>query len=157
MKRLSTLFGRFCTLAFVAFTLAALSPAAEKDEATIRVMRGDMRITELHVEVADDLQEKLNGLMFRESLSSGHGMLFIYDPSENAHMWMKNTLIPLDMLFINSNQQIVHIHHKAEPHSLKPIGAGQMTSAVIEIAGGEAKARDIRVGDRILIERKNAE
>lgn len=146
-----------CLFLFLMATPVATAAQEERDDATIHIMRGDMRVTELHVEIADDLQEKLNGFMFRESIPSGHGMLFINSPGENAHMWMKNTLIPLDMLFIGEGQNIVHIHHNAIPHDLTPIGAGQPTTAVIEIGGGEAKARDIRVGDRLLIKRKNKE
>lgn len=136
----------------LAFSATAQSSAI----AVVHVMRNDHRVTELNVEVADTLQEKLQGLMFRESLPERHGMLFTYNPPEHARMWMKNTLIPLDILFIDPEQNIIYIHHNAEPKSLTPIGPDALTASVIEINGGEAKAADIRVGDHILIERKPA-
>ena len=129
--------------------LFAFSAQAE----TLHIMRENTAIASFQIEIAKSHEDKMRGLMFRESLPKNSGMLFAYSPPINARMWMKNTLIPLDMLFIDADQKIAHIHHNAVPHSLTPIGAGQNVAAVIEINGGEAKARDIQLGDGIRIER----
>lgn len=120
---------------------------------TLLILRESNPIASFQIEIAESHEDKMRGLMFRESLPKNSGMLFPYSPPINARMWMKNTLIPLDMLFIDTNQKIAHIHHNAIPHSLTPIGSGQDVVAVIEINGGEAKAQNIQLGDSIRIER----
>ena len=140
---------------------ALLSPSFAQDQAhehiNLRILRGETQIATLKVEVAQTLEQKMHGLMFRKDMPALHGMLFAYAPAEKARMWMKNTFIPLDMLFIDDNQEIIYIHHNAEPHSLTPIGPDALTSAVIEINGGEAETADIRVGDHIQLENPTTE
>lgn len=118
----------------------------------LRILRGEEEIARITIEVATSPEQKIKGLMFRESLPAHHGMLFLYAPPQNARMWMKNTLIPLDMLFIDADHRIVHIHANAEPHNLTPLGSGQPVAAVLEINGSEAGKLGIRVGDMAIVE-----
>lgn len=88
--------------------------------------------------------------MYRRRLGRDAGMLFIYRPPEQVAMWMKNTLIPLDMLFIAADGRIVKIVQRTVPRSLESIPAGQPVSAVLELNGGTSARLKLAVGDRIL-------
>lgn len=101
------------------------------------------------IELAKTLAEQQKGLMFRDTISSDTGMLFLYSQPKIITMWMKNTKVSLDMLFINQQGFIIHIHEKAKPLSLDPIKSPGPCVAVLEIAGGRAKALNLKVGDRI--------
>ncbi len=90
------------------------------------------------------------GLMFREKMGNDQGMLFEMGEPQQTSFWMKNTLIPLDMLFVSEDGTIINIHQNAEPHSLTPIPSNGEVTGVIELNGGRAKALNIRIGDRIL-------
>ncbi|MCC7038375.1 MAG: DUF192 domain-containing protein [Alphaproteobacteria bacterium] len=90
------------------------------------------------------------GLMFREKMGKDQGMLFEMGAPQLTAFWMKNTLIPLDMLFVAEDGTIINIHQNAEPHSLTPIPSNGEVTGVIELNGGRAKALNIKVGDRVL-------
>lgn len=93
---------------------------------------------------------RAKGLMHRRTLAADAGMLFIFPESARQSFWMKNTLIPLDMLFIAGDGRIMHLYHNAQPHSLTPIGSKVDVPAVLEIKGGLARRLGINVGDLIL-------
>ncbi len=101
------------------------------------------------VEVATTPAQMEQGLMFRHSLAPDAGMLFDYGTPSPAMMWMKNTLIPLDMLFVDAAGRIVNIHERAVPGSLETIAAAEPVRAVIELNGGTAARLGIRPGDRV--------
>jgi uncharacterized membrane protein (UPF0127 family) len=107
---------------------------------------------ELALELADDGAERARGLMFRRSLSPLGGMLFDFGREQPVHMWMRNTYLPLDMLFVDGAGRIVHIARETTPLSEKTITAGRPVRGVIEIAGGQAAKLGIAVGD--LVSRK---
>ncbi len=102
------------------------------------------------VEVATTPAQMEQGLMFRRSLAADAGMLFDYRVPSMAMMWMKNTLIPLDMLFVDERGHIVNIHERAVPGSLDTIAAAAPVRAVIELNGGTASRLGIRPGDRVV-------
>ena len=110
---------------------------------TIRSANGEHRFT---VEVAATPAEQERGLMFRRELAPDRGMIFPYDPPQEVAFWMKNTLIPLDMIFIRSDGTIVRIS-TAQPLSLQPMPGGEPVAAVLEIRGGRAAELGIREGD----------
>jgi uncharacterized membrane protein (UPF0127 family) len=89
------------------------------------------------------------GLMFRTSLPADHGMLFDFGPEREVPMWMKNTLIPLDMVFIRADGTIRRIAENTVPQSLAEIPSGGPVRAVLELQGGITARLDIRVGDRV--------
>lgn len=101
------------------------------------------------VEVAITPAEQEKGLMFRKALGPDTGMLFPMDPPRTASFWMKNTLIPLDMLFIRTDGTIAFIGANAQPYSQEPVSAGIPVAAVLELAGGRAAALGIKEGDRV--------
>ncbi len=102
------------------------------------------------VELADDDRSRARGLMFRRSLPADGGMLFDFGRDQPVSMWMKNTLIPLDMLFIDRRGVIVNLHQRAVPHSLVPISSAGRVRAVLELNGGTVGRLEIKPGDRVL-------
>ena len=110
---------------------------------TIRSSNGTHGFT---VEVAATPEQQERGLMFRRSLAGDRGMIFPYDPPREVSFWMKNTLIPLDIIFIRSDGTIVRIT-EAKALDLSPLPAGEPISAVLEIRGGRAAELGIKEGD----------
>lgn len=102
------------------------------------------------VEIALTPNELSKGLMYREKLDEGRGMLFIHNRVQELNMWMKNTKIPLDMLFIDNGGQIIHMVENARPFDERVISSHYPARAVLEIRAGEVQARGIAVGDRLL-------
>jgi uncharacterized membrane protein (UPF0127 family) len=101
------------------------------------------------VEIADDPEERVQGLMFRKSLAADAGMLFLSGRTEPQSFWMKNTEIPLDLLFIAKDGRIVDMHEHAVPFSLRPMASKVPVWAVLEVAGGTAARLGVKVGDRV--------
>lgn len=136
-------------LAFILFWMGH-SVAAQSACQTDRVqLRGPWGETAFTVELADTPRTRSQGLMFRESMPRGAGMLFVYDEPRRASFWMKNTLIPLDMLFADQTGVIKHVHHMAVPGDLTPIEGGNGVFAVLEINGGLAKRYGIEAGTQM--------
>jgi hypothetical protein len=104
---------------------------------------------ELALEVADDGEERARGLMFRRGLPDRGGMLFDFGGERPVYMWMRNTYVPLDMLFVDSGGRVVHIARQTTPMSEETITAGRPVRGVIEIAGGQAATLGIAVGDLV--------
>jgi uncharacterized protein len=102
------------------------------------------------VEVADTPAQMTQGLMFRQSLAPDAGMLFDYKEPTAATMWMRNTFIPLDMLFVDAQGRIVNIHQRAVPQSLDVIAAAAPVRAVIELNGGTTARLGIAPGDQVV-------
>lgn len=101
------------------------------------------------VEIADDNAERAQGLMNRHSMDRDHGMLFIYDKDQPVSFWMKNTYIPLDLIFISSEGVVRRVSMNAEPHDLDGIPSGEPVRAVLEVNAGTAIALGIKPGDRV--------
>lgn len=123
-----------------AFVLAiGLCGPALADCETDRVdLRGDWGTARFGVEVADDPQERSLGLMNRDTLPRSAGMLFVYERPQRATFWMKNTLIPLDMIFMDESGIVTHVHENAVPLDLTGIEGGEGVRFVLEINGGLA-------------------
>jgi len=112
-------------------------------------LRGDWGQAHFSVEVADDAQEQAKGLMFREKLAMSAGMLFVYDRPHNVRFWMKNTLIPLDMIFLDQTGRVTHIAENTRPLDETPIDGGDGVLMVLEINGGMARALGITIGSQL--------
>ncbi|HEY9580922.1 MAG TPA: DUF192 domain-containing protein [Rhizorhapis sp.] len=126
------------------------SDPAETEHQTKTIQLTIQSGTKVHtfdVEVARTPEEQAKGLMFRKELPAKGGMLFPFDPPQVASFWMKNTVIPLDIIFIRPDGSIAFIADKREPYSLIPVSSGQMNSAVLELAGGRAAALGIKKDD----------
>jgi uncharacterized membrane protein (UPF0127 family) len=123
-------------------------------EAAMRTERlwlvtGAGRETPIDVEVAEEPQEKQLGLMFRTDLPDGKGMLFPYESPREVTMWMHNTYIPLDMVFIRPDGVVHRIEARAEPMSERIISSQGPVIAVLELAGGAAARLGLKPGDRV--------
>jgi uncharacterized membrane protein (UPF0127 family) len=101
------------------------------------------------VEVVDDEAERSRGLMFRESLPRFAGMLFVYESPQPVAFWMRNTLIPLDMLFFDGAGRLARIKADARPHDETPVVGGEAIRYVLEINGGLAAELGIEPGAEI--------
>ena len=101
------------------------------------------------VEIADNEATREHGLMDRRYMAPDHGMLFEFDREEPVSFWMKNTYIPLDMLFIRSDGRILRIAENTEPLSTKIISSGGLAKGVLEVIAGTAQKYGIAPGDRV--------
>ena len=113
----------------------------------LKTDRGDHAYT---VEIAEDPGEKARGLMFRRDLPKDRGMIFLYDPPQPTSMWMRNTAIPLDMIFITEQGTVLRIEANTEPFSTDIINSGGETVAVLELNAGEAAKVGLKPGDRVV-------
>lgn len=105
---------------------------------------------EFQVELAVTPAERAQGLMFRESLADDHGMLFDFGSAKPVAMWMRNTYIPLDIIFIRADGSISRIARNAAPLSDTVIDSGEPVTAVLELRGGLTGEHGIEVGDRVV-------
>ena len=99
---------------------------------------------------ADTPQTRAQGLMFVRGLRGDQAMIFVYEPAQLVGMWMKNTLIPLDMLFVDDGGCVAKVHERAEPGSLDTIASGVPVVLVVELAAGTARALGVAKGDHVL-------
>jgi uncharacterized membrane protein (UPF0127 family) len=113
---------------------------------TIRTASGVHRFT---VEVAETPEQQARGLMYRRSLPDSRGMIFPYDTPQVVGFWMKNTLIPLDIIFVRADGRIARIAANTTPHSLEPVQSGEPVATVLEVRGGLAAELGIREGDLV--------
>ena len=101
------------------------------------------------VEMATTEEEKTTGLMYRKELADGKGMLFDFSPPQEVSMWMKNTYLSLDMIFIRADGRILRIAENTEPMSTRIISSGGLAKGVLEVIAGTAKKYGIQPGDRV--------
>ena len=132
-----------------AFTLVVLNtPASPASFQTLEIVtRAGVQV--FSVEMATTEQEKETGLMYRKELADGKGMLFDFSPEQQISMWMKNTYIPLDMIFIRADGRILRIAENTEPLSTKIISSGGPAKGVLEVIAGTAKKYGIAPGDKV--------
>ena len=143
-RRLSTAAVLVCALALA----LAGDPAAGADSHTLEIV-SQSGVHVFSVELAVTDEDRARGLMFRRELPDGKGMLFDFGRDQEVAMWMQNTLIPLDMLFITAGGRIVRIAENTEPMSTRIIPSGGPVRAVLEVIGGTAKKYGIAAGDRV--------
>lgn len=129
-------------------TAAACSPSEPTNRLDIVTPDGVHR--SFQIELAAKPAERERGLMYRQSLAADAGMLFDFGEDRMVSMWMKNTFIPLDMLFITRDGAVVTIAHDTVPQSLDSISSGRPVRAVLEIRGGEAARQGIVPGARVI-------
>ncbi len=141
---------RWATLAMFVFLQAPMSQQAVAECAQNRVdLRGPWGSARFFVEVADDSEERARGLMYRDKLARSAGMLFVYNEAGTVSFWMKNTRIPLDMIFADPSGVVTRVHSNAVPGDLTPIDGGAGVMVVLEINGGLVDAMGISAGDQL--------
>ena len=101
------------------------------------------------VEIATTQKQRQRGLMFRDSMPKDQGMLFGYRSQRQVSMWMKNTILPLDMLFIDSSGKIINIVKNTTPFSEETIDSGGVVLSVLELNAGQAEKHGIQAGDQV--------
>lgn len=139
----------------IIFLLNFLISCAKNPEQNFKEVLIDngKELIKINAEIADDKQEQANGLMFREKLNKNEGMLFVFENEEYQTFWMKNTLIPLDMIFIDENFEIVDIKNavpcKEEPCALYK--SSKPAKYVLEVNSNFAEKNGINAGDKIIL------
>ena len=137
----------FLALALLVWPLAAgRAPAAEQGTLEIATKSG---VRTFAVELAVTDEERAKGLMFRTEVPDGYGMLFDFKREQQVSMWMKNTLVSLDMIFIRDNGRIARIAENTEVRSEKIIESGAPVRAVLEVVAGTARKYGIAPGDKV--------
>jgi uncharacterized protein len=106
-------------------------------------------VVDVAVEIVSTPEAVQRGLMYRTELVDGHGMLFVFDEDKDHRFWMKNTLIPLDMIFIGADGVIVGVHADAVPLSTATVGVGRPSRWVLEVPGGWSARRGVAAGQRV--------
>ena len=135
----------FGFLLLLNFTVTAKEPVLE----TLVITNAEGKAINYQVEIARTPSQTQRGLMFRDTLAADRGMLFIYKPERPAAMWMKNTILSLDMLFIDSQGVIIKIAEKTTPFSLASIESGGSVRAVLELNAEQAELHKFVVGDKV--------
>ena len=129
------------------FSLSAMA-GAQFTLSTLTIQTTDKTYS-FFTEVAVSQAAKEQGLMFRQSIAADHAMLFDFNPPQKVQMWMKDTLIPLDMIFVRRDGSIISIAENAKPESLDVIGVAEPVADVIEVAGGLTHKLGIHAGDHV--------
>ncbi|PJI44302.1 MAG: hypothetical protein CTR53_00890 [Ferrovibrio sp.] len=121
-------------------------PTLPQSDLVIQTAKGPQRF---RVELADNDQSRARGMMFRTSMAPDTGMLFDFKQEQMASFWMRNTLLPLDMLFIRADGTILNIHQRAIPRDETGINSAGPVRAVLEVNGGTASRLGIKPGDKV--------
>lgn len=146
-------------ITFAASAFYAVAGVAADCRSDLVQLRGDWGLAQFNVQVADDSSERAQGLMHVAQMPRSAGMLFFYPRAQSVSFWMKNTLIPLDMIFMTPEGIVTRIHENAIPGDLTPIPGGDGVQLVLEINGGLARAIGISEGSEMrhpLVDQKNA-
>jgi uncharacterized membrane protein (UPF0127 family) len=136
-------------MALGAALLLAGSAAAGCAPGTVEFRSPEGNLARFSVEIAADAAARAQGLMFRETMPRSSGMLFVYDRPQRPSFWMKNTLIPLDMIFADQTGRVTRVHSGAVPGDLTPIDGGPDVRFVVEINGGLAARLGIAPGSAL--------
>ena len=131
------------------FIITTLSMAREPDLESLQITNSEGLVVTYNIEVARTPVQMRRGLMFRDSMPEDRGMLFIYNPERVATMWMKNTVLSLDMLFIDEHGVIITIAKNTTSYSLNTISSQQPVRAVLELNAGQVEKHSLNTGDRV--------
>ena len=146
IKKLPNYFAIFLCLIFC----SALNSKDYKTKLQIKNLRTG-KVNNFLINIAKSEEQKKNGLMWITNLPQNYGMLFEFEGERMVYMWMKNTKIPLDILFIDESKKIISIKHQAAPENLDVISSTRPIREVLEINGGLADKLGIKIGDVIIV------
>ena len=127
--------------------IGSKTPAPQFATGTLDITRGGQIVKHLSVEIAKTMPEMEYGLMFRHEMSDDHGMIFVFPFPQRIQMWMKNTFIPLDMVFFDDGQKVVAVIANAKPQDLTVLDPGTNARYVLEINAGLAAKWNLQNGD----------
>jgi len=148
--RWRVLFGRMAAFALLLplILVAASAPGPAADLNTLEIVsKSGVHVFAVELAVTDD--QRARGLMFRRELAEGHGMLFKFEPDQTIVMWMQNTYVSLDMIFIRSDGRILRIAENTEPLSTRTISSGGPARGVLEVVAGTARKLGLAPGDGV--------
>ena len=146
MKKFGIFFVILCSIGCFFF----LYPDGKSDSTKL-TLKGKSTSVSYWVEIADTAEKAERGLMYRKSMPQNQGMLFIFPRPSIIKMWMKNTYIPLDMIFFNAQGQVICLHENAQPMDEKNIiSCPYPASKVLELNAGEIKDKNIQLGDKLI-------
>ena len=148
--RWRVLFGRMAAFALLLplILVAASAPGPAADLNTLEIVsKSGVHVFAVELAVTDD--QRARGLMFRRELAEGHGMLFKFEPDQTIVMWMQNTYVSLDMIFIRSDGRILRVAENTEPLSTRTISSGGPARGVLEVIAGTARKLGLAPGDRV--------
>jgi uncharacterized membrane protein (UPF0127 family) len=136
---------------FYFFLILFLGCGNKEGIVEVRVLSGQTgnELGSFKAELADDAGERSMGLMFRNKLGANQGMLFVFSEDSLSPFWMQNTLIPLDIIFVDAEKKIVSLVAQAQPQTTEPRSPAGPYRYVLEIPGGRAAALGIQAGDRL--------
>lgn len=140
---------RFFIFLFAFFVFTTPAHAVEPPVQEIIAVTADGAKHVIYAEIARTDEERAQGLMFRTEMAEDHGMLFVFPAMRPLGFWMRNTLIPLDMIFIKDDGVIHHIHPNARPQDETIIPSQGPVSRVLELNGGVAERMGLKAGDRL--------
>ncbi|MEM7426005.1 MAG: DUF192 domain-containing protein [Pseudomonadota bacterium] len=135
-------------LVLTLFMLASPAAAMGRGEVTIETQKGSFSFT---VEMTETPEEKSRGLMHRRSMPRTHGMVFTWNPEQHVSMWMANTILSLDMVFIKADGRVHRVHENAIPFSRDNIESGVPVKWVLELNAGTAAEIGLKPGDSVKI------
>lgn len=162
MSCVARLFGAFSLFCMLSIGAAEADDSAPKDavtatelnrifrRSTLQIATPDARLHRFNIWIADDEARRARGLMFIKELGAEDGMLFVYPQPQLISMWMKNTYVSLDMLFVAADGKITHVVANTEPMSEKTISSGSTVLAVVELPAGTAARLKIAPGARVI-------
>ena len=142
---------RFFSAVFILLVFAVPCAAQEFKRSEAELVKQDGRSMTIQVEIADTLETRQRGLMHRTHLPWKHGMLFDFEEDQVMNMWMKNTVIPLDMFFIDADGVIFRIVEDTDPETVYTISSMYPGRYVLEMLAGSARRFGIKAGDVIVI------
>jgi uncharacterized membrane protein (UPF0127 family) len=133
----------------LAAALALLAQPGCAGDARTMVLQGRDGPVRVRVEIAATPSARTQGLMYRTALAEGEGMLFVFDETKDHGFWMKNTFIPLDMIFIDEGLLVAGVHANAVPQSTQTVSIGRASRYVLEVPGGWAARHGVVTGSRV--------
>jgi hypothetical protein len=144
----------FTSALFATCAAADAEDAARLDQifprSSLQIATPDARLHRFDIWVADTDRRRALGLMFVKNLDDDQGMLFVYPSSQPVGIWMKNTFIPLDILFVRADGRVERVAENATPHSVETIESGEPVLAVVELKAGVAARLKIKPGARVI-------
>ena len=150
VRRRPAILARACLLILLTlFVWIAHAPAARADGLEPLTVLTDTGAHPFMVEIAKDEMSRERGLMFRRYMARDHGMLFEFESEDMQSFWMKNTYIPLDIIFLDRDGRVIRVAANAEPLSERTIPSGGPSLATLELNGGVAAEIDLKIGDQV--------
>jgi uncharacterized membrane protein (UPF0127 family) len=137
------------SLPIVLAAAAALASAACQKRSPEVVLHGEKGPTRVRVELALSGEQRSRGLMWRDQLDADAGMLFVFSHNRELSFWMKNTPLPLDIIYIGADRRVVSVAEKTTPYSLTSIPSRGRAKYVLEVNAGLARAHGVGVGTRV--------